>query len=69
MRNIMRTSGRIRIAEFAYRSTLQRLDADYARLSRVFEKHGLRLRPATPLSKSPRRAAGVPERRADPIRR
>lgn len=69
MRNIMRTSGRIRIAEYAYRSTLQRLDRDYARLSRVFERHGLRLRPATPISRSPARAAAAPERRADPIRR
>ena len=55
MRNIMRTSGRIRIAEFAYRSTLQKLDAEYARLSRVFERHGMRLRPAVSLSKAPRR--------------
>jgi predicted acylesterase/phospholipase RssA len=69
MRNIMRTSGRIRIAEYAYRSTLQRLDRDYARLSRVFERHGLRLRPATPISRSPHRAAAAGERRADPIRR
>lgn len=68
MRNIMRTSGRIRIAEYAYRSTLQRLDRDFSSLSRVFERHGLRLRPATPISRSPRRAAGAPERRADPIR-
>jgi predicted acylesterase/phospholipase RssA len=55
MRNIMRTSGRIRIAEYAYRSTLQKLDAEFTRLSRVFERHGLRLRPATSLSKAPRR--------------
>ena len=55
MRNIMRTSGRIRIAEYAYRSTLQKLDAEYARLSRVFERHGLRLRPAVSVSRSPRR--------------
>jgi predicted acylesterase/phospholipase RssA len=55
MRNIMRTSGRIRIAEFAYRSTLQKLDAEYARLTRVFERHGMRLRPAVSLSKAPRR--------------
>jgi predicted acylesterase/phospholipase RssA len=55
MRNIMRTSGRIRIAEYAYRSTLQKLDADYKRLSRVFGRHGLRLRPATSLFKAPRR--------------
>jgi len=73
MRNIMRTSGRIRIAEYAYRSTLQRLDADFARLSRVFGRHGLGLRPATPLSRSPRRAAeeraGAAERRSEPTRR
>lgn len=55
MRNIMRTSGRIRIAEFAYRSTLQRLDAEYGRLSRVFERHGMRLRPAMSVSRAPRR--------------
>ncbi len=55
MRNIMRTSGRIRIAEYAYRSTLQKLDADYESLSRVFERHGLRLRPATSIAKAPRR--------------
>ena len=55
MRSIMRTSGRIRIAEFAYRSTLQKLDIEYARLTRVFERHGMRLRPAASLSKAPRR--------------
>ena len=55
MRNIMRTSGRIRIAEYAYRSTLQRLDADHARLSRVLERHGLRLRPASARTRAPRR--------------
>jgi predicted acylesterase/phospholipase RssA len=55
MRNIMRTSGRIRIAEYAYRSTLQKLDAEHARLSRVFERHGLRLRPAAPAVTGPRR--------------
>ena len=55
MRNIMRTSGRVRIAEYAYRSTMQKLDADYVRLSRVFERHGLRLRP-------PASAAGAPRR-------
>jgi len=55
MRNIMRTSGRIRIAEYAYRSTLQRLDADHARLSRVLDRHGLRLRPASARTRAPRR--------------
>jgi predicted acylesterase/phospholipase RssA len=55
MRNIMRTSGRIRIAEYAYRSTLRKLDAEYSRLSRVFERHGMALRPAVSLSKAPRR--------------
>ncbi|MBK9090230.1 MAG: patatin-like phospholipase family protein [Holophagales bacterium] len=55
MRNIMRTSGRIRIAEYAYRSTLRKLDAEYGRLSRVFERHGMALRPAVSLSKAPRR--------------
>ena len=55
MRNIMRTSGRIRIAEFAYRSTLQKLDAEYTPLSRIFDRHGMRLRPAMSLSRAPRR--------------
>jgi predicted acylesterase/phospholipase RssA len=55
MRSIMRTSGRIRIAEYAYRSTLLKLDAEYSRLSRVFERHGMALRPAISLPKAPRR--------------
>ena len=46
--NIMRTSGRARIAEYAYRSTMARFDEDYAWLSRVFARHGLRLRPRAP---------------------
>jgi NTE family protein len=46
MRNIMRTSGRIRIAEYAYRSTMALLDSDFRRFQRVFAKHGLTLRPA-----------------------
>jgi predicted acylesterase/phospholipase RssA len=46
MRSIMRTSGRIRIAEFAYRSTMATLDADFKRLQKVFARHGLVLRPA-----------------------
>jgi NTE family protein len=46
MRNIMRTSGRIRIAEYAYRSTMATLDADFKRLQKVFARHGLILRPA-----------------------
>ena len=46
MRNIMRTSGRIRIAEYAYRSTMALLDSDFKRFQRVFAKHGLTLRPA-----------------------
>ena len=56
MRNIMRTSGRVRIAEYAYRSTQQKLDAEYPRLSRVFARHGLRLRPATSISRAPLRS-------------
>lgn len=64
MRNIMRTSGRIRIAEYAYRSTLRRLDADYARLTRVFARHGMRLRPAVSLSKAPRRPEAARTARA-----
>ncbi len=46
MRNIMRTSGRTRIAEYAYRSTMALLDSDFKRFQRVFAKHGLVLRPA-----------------------
>jgi len=55
MRNMMRTSGRVRIAEYAYRTTQQKLDAEYGRLSRVFERHGLRLRPATSVRRALRR--------------
>ena len=47
MRNIMRTSGRIRIAEYAYRTTMQTIEADYPRLRRLFARHGLKLRPAS----------------------
>ena len=36
----------IRIAEYAYRSTMETLDADFKRLQRVFARHGLILRPA-----------------------
>ena len=46
MHSIMRTSGRVLIAEYAYRSTMQALDADFRRFSRIFAKHGLKLRPA-----------------------
>jgi predicted acylesterase/phospholipase RssA len=46
MRNIMRTSGRVRIAEYAYRSTMATLDADFKRFQKVFAAHGLILRPA-----------------------
>jgi hypothetical protein len=44
--NIMRTSGRVRIAEYAYRSTMALLDSDFRRFQRVFARHGLTLRPA-----------------------
>ena len=47
MRNIMRTSGRVRIAEYAYRTTMRTIDADYPRLKRLFARHGLKLRPAS----------------------
>jgi predicted acylesterase/phospholipase RssA len=47
MRNIMRTSGRVRIAEYAYRTTMETLDADFPRLRRMFARHGLKLRPAS----------------------
>jgi NTE family protein len=52
MRNIMRTSGRIRIAEYAYKTTMQTLDDDFPRYRRLFSRHGLKLRPASP---APRR--------------
>lgn len=58
-RNIMRTSGRARIAEFAYRSTMEALDADFPRLARVFARHGVALKPAA--SRTAARA-GVPGR-------
>jgi predicted acylesterase/phospholipase RssA len=47
MRSIMRTSGRARIAEYAYQTTMQTIDADYPRLRRLFARHGLKLRPAS----------------------
>ena len=52
MRHIMRTSGRVRIAEWAYRSTMQTLDADFPRYRRLFARHGLKLRPACPVGSS-----------------
>lgn len=48
MRNIMRTSGRARIAEYAYRTTMRTIDADFPRYRRIFARHGLKLRPACP---------------------
>jgi len=57
MRNIMRTSGRARIAEYAYRTTMQTLDADFPRLSRLFAKHGLKLRASAPLTSQTLRRA------------
>jgi len=65
MRNIMRTSGRIRIAEFAYRSTMATLDADFKRLSTIFAKHGLILRPACACDRS--RVKHHAERASDTI--
>jgi NTE family protein len=47
MRSIMRTSGRARIAEYAYRTTMQTIDADFPRFRRLFARHGLKLRPAS----------------------
>ncbi|MDL1952094.1 hypothetical protein FBQ97_20115 [Acidobacteria bacterium ACD] len=58
-RNIMRTSGRSRIAEFAWRSTMAAVDADFPRLSRVFARHGVALSPPVPraaASEAPRAA-------------
>lgn len=48
MRNIMRTSGRIRIAEYAYKTTMQTIDENFPRYRRLFARHGLKLRPACP---------------------
>ncbi len=45
MYNIMRTSSRARIADFAYRSTMQSIDADFERVARLFYRHGLELTP------------------------
>jgi len=62
MRNIMRTSGRVEIAEFAYRSTMTRLDEEYTALSRVFARHGLSLSPprgSRPPARSSRRTAAA----------
>ncbi len=65
MRNIMRTSGRIRIAEYAYRSTMATLDADFKRLQKVFARHGLVLRPACARDRS--RVQNHSERASDTI--
>jgi NTE family protein len=65
MRNIMRTSGRIRIAEYAYRSTMATLDADFKRLQKVFARHGLVLRPACARDRS--RVKNHSERASDTI--
>jgi NTE family protein len=48
MSNIMRTSSRVRIAEYAYSSTMKTIDADFERISRIFARHGLKLRPSAP---------------------
>jgi predicted acylesterase/phospholipase RssA len=70
MRNIMRTSGRIRIAEFAYRSTMATIDSDFTRFARLFKRHGLTLRPACAVEPSRtgleniRKKASMPERLA-----
>lgn len=42
--HIMRSSGRARIAHYAYRFTMQTLDADFERYRRMFARHGLALR-------------------------
>ncbi len=47
MRGIMRTSGRARIAQYAYRTTMQTIDADYERYKRILARHDLKLRPAS----------------------
>jgi NTE family protein len=70
MRNIMRTSGRVRIAEFAYRSTMQTIDSSFRRYARLFKRHGLTLRPACAVEPiraglgHVRRKAPMPERLA-----
>lgn len=62
---IMRTSGRARIAEFAYRSTMRSLDADFPRLARLFGRHGMTLRPASPVRFSARGASAARSERPD----
>jgi NTE family protein len=52
MRNIMRTSGRARIAEYAYRTTMQTIDAEFPRYRRILARHGLKLRPACAVDRS-----------------
>jgi predicted acylesterase/phospholipase RssA len=47
MRGIMRSSGRARIAEYAYRTTMETIDADFPRYRRILARHGLKLRPAS----------------------
>lgn len=63
MSNIMRTSGRVRIAEYAYRTTMQLIDEDYPRLSRIFARHGIKLRSAAPETSRTVRAAERDDRR------
>ncbi|MEO6325045.1 MAG: patatin-like phospholipase family protein [Thermoanaerobaculia bacterium] len=57
MSNIMRTSGRVRIAEYAYQSTMKTIDDDFERISRIFARHGLKLRTAAPEGHESIRAA------------
>jgi len=63
MSNIMRTSGRVRIAEYAYRTTMQTIDNDYPRLARVFARHGLKLRRVAPEVSRTMKGADTHERR------
>jgi len=70
MRSIMRTSGRVRVAQFAYRSTMQTIDHDFRRFSKLFARHGLTLRPACTVEPTRagldnlRKNASMPERLA-----
>ncbi len=48
MSNIMRTSTRVRIAEYGYRTTMAQIDADYPRLAKMFANHGLELLESAP---------------------
>jgi predicted acylesterase/phospholipase RssA len=60
LQNIMSTSRRAKLAEYGYRLTMRMIDEDFPRLSRLFARHGLKLRHAVPLRRKPE----APETRA-----